>query len=100
MFFKYFTVLIESLGSQAYHLYRCFASHRWIDDYFEQIKEMDDSDTELLLAIIAIQLHSGDTSPFYKMLESMESPKWNLEHLAKKMKQEVDIIHPVTLSGM
>ena len=93
-------MLIESLGSQAYHLYRCVASHRWIDDYFGQIKEMDDSDTELLLAIIAIQLHSGDTSPFYKMLESMESSKWNLKHLAEKMKQVVDKSHPITLSGM
>ena len=104
MFVQYFTVLIGSLKNQANHLHRCISinSHKWIIDYFEfkeLSKDHSTTDTELLLATLAMQLHSGMTYLFYVLLELMET-EWDLQNLAVDLQLKVNTFDQHMSYGM
>ena len=107
MFVQYYNKLLMtgSLRSHTYELYSCIhhhivTSHHWIVQYFKLSKGMDRSDTELLLAIIAMELHNGRTSSFYEMLKSMKNPEQTFQHLVRKMQEEIETFDPHKSSGM
>ena len=78
-----------------YELYSCIVTnHYWIDMGLL-------SDTELLLAIIAMELHCGRTSSFNKMLDCLIYSEYDPHlDLAMEMKQQVEIFDPHKSSGM
>lgn len=83
----------ELLGNYTYGLYSCIrdhimTNHQWIVDHFDHTMGRDNSDMELLLVIIAMELHSGRTSSFYGMLEFMKN-KRDYWHLAVEIQEEV-----------
>ena len=99
--------MARSLRTHTYELYSCIrhhimTSHHWIVKYFDHTKGMDDSDTELLLAIIAMELHRGRTSSFYGMLEFMINSKHDphLVILATEIQLQVKTFDPHKSSGM
>jgi len=59
-------------------------SRLWIAEY-----GMNHSDTQLLLALIAMQLHSGNTSSFYEMLEFMQDYEQDIKELGTEVKHKV-----------
>ena len=106
VFVQYYSKLIESLHDQAYQLYECICphwstSHSWITRCFEMFSRRDNSAVELLLAIQAMELHSGRTSLLYEMLEFMESfNEDDHQQLATEMKLNIERFHPTISSGM
>ena len=56
-------------------------------------------DTDLLLAIIAMELHCGRTSLFYEMLERMKECEQNMG-LARAIQQKVETYDPHNSHGM
>ena len=81
VFVRYYQLLLDvSQRFYTYDLYKCIhrhimTSHRWIVQYYDHIQGMYLSDTDLLLAIIAMELHCGRTSSFYEMLKFMKNSK-------------------------
>ena len=100
---QHYAVLIESLKDQGIDLYRCISStkHKWIVEYLES-KEFnkDHSSVELLLAIIAMELHCGRTSSFYEMLNIMKNIKQNFQALASEIQRNVKTFNPNKFFGM
>ena len=96
VFLQYYTELIGSLKNLD-HLYRHFSG---IDNYLELILGMDHSEIELLLPVIAMELHYGDTSLLYKMLAFMGTSNQKIQNLAAKIQQKVRQFNPVISSGM
>ena len=70
-------------------LYRCIIHHRSTSHKEIAKYGKDHSDTQLLLALIAMQLHSGNTSSFYEMLEFMEDSEQDVKHLGTEIKHKV-----------
>ena len=82
-------------GSYTYNLY---GYHHQIEDYTIH-RAMYHSDTDLLLAVIAMELHSGRTSSFYEMLEFMKESERNMS-LARAIQQKVETYDPHNSHGM
>ena len=105
MFVQYYSKLIESLQHQAYQLYQCICqywstSHSWITKYFKG-NFLDNSKIELILAIQAMELHSGRTYLLYEMLKFMESSKEDdHQQLATEIRLNVKRFDPNKSSGM
>ena len=107
MFVQYYSKLIESLQDHAYQLYECICqhcstSHSWINTYFKAFgRTFDNSEIELLLAIQAMELHSGRTSLLYEMLKFMESSKEDdHQQLATEIQLNIKRFDPNNSSGM
>ena len=87
-------------GPLSYHthkLYSCvrdhiMTSHHWIVEYFDLTKGKGHFDMELLLAIIAMELHCGRTSSFYEMLKFMNSFKLDFQLLVIEIQGKVDTV--------
>jgi len=105
VFVQYYNKLINPLRHYALKLcYGCCISHDWMMKYFEKYshKAKDDSIIGLLLAEIAMQLHSGNTFSFYEMLKFMQNWKLHttVHHLAKEIQEEIKGFHQNTSSSM
>ena len=73
-------------------------NHHWIVEHFEGKGHFD---TELLLTIIAMELHSGRTSSFYEMLAFMKNSKNDLhQRLAAQIQLQFEIPDQLESSGM
>ena len=105
VFVQYYNKLIISLRYYTLELYdRCDISHDWMMMYFIKYshKATDDSVIGLLLAKLAMQLHSGNTSSFYKMLKFMKNLELNttVHHLAIEIQAEIIGFRQNTSSSM
>ena len=74
-------------------------SHSWIVKHFKQFS-FSNSTVELVLAIQAMELHSGSLYSFYVMLKFMKSSKKNVQHLAAEIKQKTEAFDLNKSSGM
>ena len=95
------------LWSHTHGLYSCIChhvmtSHHWIVEYFDDTEGKGHSDMELLLAIIAMELHCGRTSSFYEMLKFMKNFKRDFQLLVIEIQGMVDTVKldPHKSSGM
>ena len=106
VFVRYYQLLLDiSQRIYTYELYKCIhrhimTNHRWIVQYYDHIQGMYLSDTDLLLAIIAMELHCGRTSSFYEMLKFMKNSKVNFQHLDAEIQYEVETFDPHKSFGM
>ena len=83
-------------GSYTYNLY---GYHHQIADYTTHMA-MYHSDIELLLAVVAMELHCGVTVSFYKMLKFIEIDDSHFKYLAVKIRREVETFDPHSSYGM
>jgi len=105
VFVQYYNKLINPLHHYIYQLYyRCGISHYWMRKYFIEYshKAKDDSIIGLLLAELAMQLHSGNTSSFYEMLKFMKNLEQDttVHHLATEIQEEIKGFCQNTSSSM
>ena len=110
VFVQYYSKLIELLQDEAYQLYKYICkhwskntSHGWLVTYFKVFEGelLHNSEIELVLAIQAIELHSGRTSLLYEMLKFMKSSKEDdHQHLAREIQLNIKRFDPNNSSGM
>ena len=86
-------------------LYACLdlgksAGHDWIKSYINQGFIKLASRAEMLLARLAMELHSDHPHSFYKMLNFMrKSKKYSVKYLGEEIQEEVERFQP-RFSGM
>ena len=91
-------IALELYGYIHHHI---MTIHHWIVEYFGHTMGMDHSDTELLLAIIAMELHCGRTSSFHEMLAFLNNSIYNEnQYLAEEIRLQVKTFDPHKSSGM
>ena len=112
VFIQYYNTLKESLKNYSHLLYHG-GSYREIITYFMEFTSSrrpsryshaaagQPSDTEVLLAEVAIQLYSGNTRLFYEMLKVMRTITWDDKvcELAAEVETKIESYIPHTSYG-
>ena len=125
MFIQWYGKLKQHLSYHLCQLYEHIAhhsatNHGWVVAYFGQFKQidtkvyylpshlryeplLDSSDTDLLLAEIAMQLYmyNGNAYSFYEMLKFMKNPAVcsdEVRYLATEIRKNARKFNPLTLS--
>ena len=102
VFVQYYSKLIRSLLTESLLQSYPYRLYMYIRDYIttriilhpHHFVGINPSGTKLLLAIIAMELHCGETSSFYTMLTFMENSEHHFGCLGAEIEQMVETFDP------